>query len=1110
MTKSDSSKDMMEKGVDVESAPFTNQAPNATQYKAAPSKKEPKADKAGISQAFTQFGQLMQASSRPLPTQNGDGTYTVEKKRSSLKADLMTLKMKDIKTLVEVVKGKLKGPHVADDKTMIMERVIQLVAGLPSKSKLREELTNGFLNELWYSLDHPPLLYMGDQFSYRSADGSNVNPMNPSLGAAGTLYARSCRPGVVTLPALPDPSLIFDSVMKRSEFKRHPNNVSSVLWYWATIIIHDLFWTDHTNINKSKTSSYLDLSPLYGSNQDMQNSIRTFKDGMLKADSFADKRLLGMPPGVPVILIMFNRFHNHVAQNLADINESGRFTKPAAEPCQANAAAWEKYDEDLFQTARLITSGLYINITLIDYVRNIVNLNRCDSDWSLDPRQEMGLNAGTKDGAERGTGNVVSAEFNLCYRWHSCISAKDEKWVDEFYHEVFGKDPADVTHADMMRGFVKFERSIPDEPAERAFGGFKRGEDGKFNDDDLVNCISDGVEEVAGSFGARNVPAAMKPVEMLGILQGRKWRLAGLNEFRKHFGLKPYEKFEDINSDPEVADNLRHLYEHTDFVELYTGLVAEEHKSPMVPGVGIAPTYTISRVVLSDAVCLVRGDRFYTIDYNPRNLTNWGFNEVQYDLNVNHGCVFYKLFIRAFPNHFKQNSVYAHYPMVIPSENKKILNDLKRADLFDFSRPTAIPHRINITSYGGAKYILDNQDKYKVTWHEGLSFLMDDGGKKFMLSGDTSFHAGQRKCMHAALYRDDWHSHIKKFYAQITEELLQEKSHVIAGQRQVDIIRDVGNIAHVHFAARVFNLPLKTKHNPKGIYSEHEMYMVLAVIFVCIFFDIDPVKSFPLRQAAKAVTMQLGKLIETNVKLTTGFGIAGLFAPKPKEDDALGVYGTNMVKGFAKSGLSTYDIAWSQILPTAGAMVPNQAEVFAQAVDFFLSDKGKEHMPELYRISNEPDSAETDALLLGYAMEGIRLAGTFGSYREVATDDIIKEDNGTEVPVKAGDRVFVSFVSAAKDPNHFPEPEVVNPRRPLSEYIHYGTGPHACLGREASQVALTEMFRILFKKKNLRRSPGPQGELKKVPRPGGFFVYMREDWSGLWPFPTSMKVMWDQ
>ena len=46
---------------------------------------------------------------------------------------------------------------------------------------------------------------------------------------------------------------------------------------------------------------------------------------------------------------------------------------------------------------------------------------------------------------------------------------------------------------------------------------------------------------------------------------------------------------------------------------MYPGIVAEEAKKPMVPGVGIAPTFTISRAILSDAVALVRSDRFYTV-----------------------------------------------------------------------------------------------------------------------------------------------------------------------------------------------------------------------------------------------------------------------------------------------------------------------------------------------------------------------------------------------------------------------------------------------------------------------------------------------------------------
>lgn len=109
------------------------------------------------------------------------------------------------------------------------------------------------------------------------------------------------------------------------------------------------------------------------------------------------------------------------------------------------------------------------------------------------------------------------------------------------------------------------------------------------------------------------MPKALRAVEILGITQARRWNVGSLNEFRKFFGLKAHDTFEEINSDPDVANSLRHLYEHPDFVELYPGIVAEEAKEPMIPGVGIAPTYTISRAVLSDAVALVRGDRFYTV-----------------------------------------------------------------------------------------------------------------------------------------------------------------------------------------------------------------------------------------------------------------------------------------------------------------------------------------------------------------------------------------------------------------------------------------------------------------------------------------------------------------
>lgn len=38
--------------------------------------------------------------------------------------------------------------------------------------------------------------------------------------------------------ALPEPEALFDSLLARKDFREHPNKISSVLFYLASIIIH--------------------------------------------------------------------------------------------------------------------------------------------------------------------------------------------------------------------------------------------------------------------------------------------------------------------------------------------------------------------------------------------------------------------------------------------------------------------------------------------------------------------------------------------------------------------------------------------------------------------------------------------------------------------------------------------------------------------------------------------------------------------------------------------------------------------------------------------------------------------------------------------------------
>lgn len=89
-----------------------------------------------------------------------------------------------------------------------------------------------------------------------------------------------------------------------------------------------------------------------------------------------------------------------------------------------------------------ITGALWVNIILFDYVKTILNLNRSNTIWTLDPRvNSEGIFDPT--GTPQGIGNQVSVEFNLIYRWHATVSNKDQRWAEEFYQTIFpNKDPS--------------------------------------------------------------------------------------------------------------------------------------------------------------------------------------------------------------------------------------------------------------------------------------------------------------------------------------------------------------------------------------------------------------------------------------------------------------------------------------------------------------------------------------------------------------------------------------------------------------------------------------------------------------------------------------------
>ena len=622
---------------------------------------------------------------------------------------------------------------------------------------------------------HPPLSFKGNQFQYRTPDGSYNNVLYPQLGKAGLPYAKTIQPKRAFHGARPDPGDLFDLLMARNNPQESKTGINSLLLYQATIVIHDIFRTDDFDTDISKTSSYLDLAPLYGSSQEEQDYVRTMKNGLLKPDTFAEDRLQDQPPGVCIFIIMYNRFHNYVAEQLLEINENGRFTLPrryqelkhmtederkrifagqdrlkdkdgkdtkfSKEELEFTEAL-RKQDNDLFQTARLITCGMYAQIAIHDYLRCLMRMHEHNTPWTLDPRMPYPEENNSR-GLQRGEGNMVSCEFNLLYRFHSPLSERDRIWSEEAFEGLLniplpGTDPkkyepyvvpdsVDVSEEEiasgkritvsrlkagdvpvpkftaLLRGLKEYIKSDAKKAEKKGpyypkgldrvgggHGGFRFERDPKthkFDDAQLaaemVRCMEDPILH----FGARHTPKVLKQIEILGILQARKWEVAGLNEFREFFGMSRHKTFEDINTDPEIQDALRDIYEDPDQVELYPGIYCEGDGHNLDPEERMPNNVpsALWRGIFSDAVTLVRSDRFYTIDWNAQSLTAWGMNEVVSNPKVNKGSLFHRLFQRAFPGYFSYNSLHMWEPFYTPMKNAILAQEQGYIDQLDLS-----------------------------------------------------------------------------------------------------------------------------------------------------------------------------------------------------------------------------------------------------------------------------------------------------------------------------------------------------------------------------------------------------------------------------------------
>ncbi|KAI7311033.1 linoleate diol synthase [Hortaea werneckii] len=1046
-------------------------------------------------------------STAPDHKTDGQANGVADGEQTSILHDLRHLDLKDYRTLGQGLTTIASGEPL-DDKELLLEHGVSMLQSLPPNSGLAKQFSDQFITMLYQDLPHPPATLAGPTVRYRRHDGGNNNPWLPEMGKAGTPYSRSVPPLKPKGPNLPDPELVFEQLLKRNgPFREHPSGLNRLFFSFATIVIHECFQTSRSDPWVNETSSYVDLSTLYGNTEKEQQRVRTYEMGKIFPDSVASERIMMMPPGVIALLVLFSRNHNSIAESLYSINEEGKYRD--WDILSVPERAWQ--DEDIFQLARNINVGFFATVVLRDYVAAILNTPRADSEWSLNLGAEI---KGGNTRTERGTGNVVSVEFAVLYHWHAALSAADADWMENLVRSSLPElGSIDDMTVEMFHKVLKIEghKLMSKAPKEWTFGGLERGADGRFSDVGLAEIIKDCIEEPAHAFGAHGTPASLKVVDVLGQLQARNaFNVCTMNEFRRYLNLKEYQSFEDWNPDKETARAAELLYGHIDNLELYPGLMAEVTKPPM-PGSGVCPGQTTGRGILDDAVALVRGDRFLSYDLNSTTLTNWGVGAISTLQPGSYGGMLPKLLYTGLPVAWTGTSAYALLPFYTPKAAREILEGNEVAHKYDFERPSSDRSLAAVHTQDGCKRVFEDRENFRVMYQAAIKNCT--GGHEFMLGWDeTHKHNERSNILHKVFFEDGFEANVIGFFRSNVSRLIKESSLKYSNNRRsIDIVRDVTNVTPILWLAERFAIPLKTQETPNGLLSIPELFDIYLVLFMYQSFNIIPAAEWKLRDASMKVAPVLRGILEGHLR--TQQGLKERFVDWLAKDTAyeVGPQADRMFHALNGTNLPIGDLVGDCIgmgAPVAGN-ITQQASLL---IDLYLSPGYEQYKSRIVELAHTDDPV-SDRELQGFVYEGMRHAGVVPGLPRVANrDTVVMDGNRGPVHVSKDQMILIATSKAAMDPLAFPSPEKLDPHRPFKDYTLLGHGLHFCFGARLVGPSIAATLKEVFKLKNLRRAAGRQGHFTTVEHSVAG-VKMRQYLdanSHLSPIPTTLTLEYDE
>jgi peroxidase len=325
-----------------------------------------------------------------------------------------------------------------------------------------------------------------------------------------------------------------------------------------------------TNTIINTVAGYLDLSQLYGSTQQMADSLRN-ADGTLKSSpdgqwlpivagvfQSGDPRVMENPE-LTATTTLFMREHNYWVGQL-----------------KAQHPSWS--GDQFYDMARAITTAEYENIVYSEYLPALI-----------------GPVLGPYTGYDSSQNAQVSQEFSAsAFRvGHSQVSDTQEG-VDNNGVTTFTEALSDAffnsPQVDMTHGVDPLLRSLSVDFAQAT--------------DVYV------VATLRNLLTASLVGGGVDLIDLIAIdiQRERDLGVGSLNQVRRALGLAPYQSFADLTSDPELQAKLKGVFGGIEQVDLFIGGLAEPH----APNAVVGPTF--QKIIADQFSALRAGDRYFWLN----------------------------------------------------------------------------------------------------------------------------------------------------------------------------------------------------------------------------------------------------------------------------------------------------------------------------------------------------------------------------------------------------------------------------------------------------------------------------------------------------------------